>query len=243
MQGSFEQATCLSSSRQNSERRGIRCWIGVFFGIRAKEHRFTSLRRQCFALPGTFYILGPLQVLRSRLPSWAHHGRVRRGLSAAEFLNKVLIAIPLVLSFFVLIGIRIGYAVAVDLDAHWLFLLAPIREIKTTIAGIRKFMICIAIIPVFAFLSVFYALIWDWRMILVHFCFGLSLSVVFMEVLLTDLQNPVHVFLPSSIGKRPSLLSGDGAGRHVFRRHDGPGAVALQRPRKFVYFYASHSLC
>ena len=160
-------------------------------------------------------------------------------LSGARYLYQVLIAIPLVLSFFVLVGTRIGYAVPVDLDANWLFRLAPIKEVQTSISGVRKFMICLAIIPVFVFLALFYALFWDWRAILVHFCFALTLSIIFMEFLLAGFAK-----IPFTFSYRPAagsilgFLMAMGIGGRFLGSMEGLESWLLGDVRGFVYFYA-----
>jgi hypothetical protein len=160
-------------------------------------------------------------------------------LAGAEYLYQVLIAIPLVLSFFVLVGTRIGYAVPVDIDANWIFRLAPIREVRTSISGVRKFMICLAILPVFVFLAFCYALIWDWPAILRHFCYGLTLSVLFMEFLLTG-----FVKIPFTFSYRPAsgtvlgFLLAMGIGGRFLGGMEKLESSLLSETRDFIYFYA-----
>jgi hypothetical protein len=104
--------------------------------------------------------------------------------SVAPYLEVVILAIPLVLSFFLLVGIRISFAVPVDLEANWLFRLAPKQEIKSSHAGVRKYLIGAILIPLFALTVFAYTLIWDLQMALFHACYGLFLSLILIELLL-----------------------------------------------------------
>ncbi len=106
------------------------------------------------------------------------------------------------------------------------------------IAGVRKFMICVAILPVFAFLSVFYALLWDWRTILVHFCFGLTLSAVFMELLLTGFSKiPFTFSYRSASGTVLGFFLAMGLGGRLLSAMMELEHSLFITPWKFVYFY------
>jgi hypothetical protein len=104
--------------------------------------------------------------------------------SVAPYLEVVILAIPLILSFFLLVGIRISFAVPVELEANWLFRMAPKQEIKRSHPGVRKYLIGAIIIPLFALTVLAYALIWDWQVALFHACYGLLLSLILVELLL-----------------------------------------------------------
>jgi hypothetical protein len=99
-------------------------------------------------------------------------------------LDKAILSPPLVLSFFLLVAARVGFDVPVDLNANWLFQLAPRPRANPNHAGIRKFLICSMILPLFLSLGILYALIWDWRTIVLHVCFGITLSLLLIELLL-----------------------------------------------------------
>jgi hypothetical protein len=115
------------------------------------------------------------------------------GLVTAAFINnsgivphldKAILSPPLVLSFFLLVAARMGFDVPVDLDANWLFRLAPRPLANPNYAGIRKFLICSMILPLFLSLGILYALIWDWRTIMLHVWYGVILSLLLIELLL-----------------------------------------------------------
>jgi hypothetical protein len=103
--------------------------------------------------------------------------------SVASYLDNATLSIPLILSFFLLVGMRVSFAIPVDLEANWLFRLAPIQQIKRSHIGVRKFLISAIIIPLFVFAGLFYALIWNWEIVLLHVGYGATLSWILMELL------------------------------------------------------------
>ena len=63
------------------------------------------------------------------------HGK---NLSMAVRLDEALLLGPRLLAFFLLVGMRVCFAVPVDLDANWLFRLSPKQQIQRPSAGISK---------------------------------------------------------------------------------------------------------
>ncbi len=98
-------------------------------------------------------------------------------------LNKDILSIPLILSFFLLVGMRVSFAIPVDLEANWLFRIAPIQRIRSGYKGVRKFLIGALIIPLFILAGLFSRLVLDWSIVLLHVCYGISLSLILIELL------------------------------------------------------------
>jgi hypothetical protein len=103
--------------------------------------------------------------------------------SMAGRLDEALLLGPRLLAFFLLVGMRVCFTVPVDLDANWLFRLCPKQQIKDQHRGVRKFLIGGLIVPLYLFSGLFYLLIWDWHTVLMHFFYGVTLSLVLMELL------------------------------------------------------------
>ncbi len=99
-------------------------------------------------------------------------------------LDSVLLSIPLILTFFLLVGMRVIFAIPVELEANWLFQIAPMRRIKSSRSGVRKYLISMVILPVYCFAGLLYALVWSWGIVWLHVCFGIIVSCVLMELLL-----------------------------------------------------------
>jgi hypothetical protein len=130
---------------------------------------------------GTFFVVG-FSIAAMELAATL----VSRSQSVTDHLDLALLSVPLIMSFFLLVGMRVSFAIPVDLDANWLFRLAPIQQIKESHAGVRKFLIGVIIIPLFVFAGLFYALIWDWPSVLLHVGYGVTLSLILMEVLFSQ---------------------------------------------------------
>jgi hypothetical protein len=104
--------------------------------------------------------------------------------SVVPYLEVVILAIPLVLSFFLLVGIRVSFSVPVDLEANWLFRLAPGQEIRCSHSGVRKYLIGAVILPLFALTVLVYTFLWGWQMAFFHAGYGSLLSLILVELLL-----------------------------------------------------------
>ncbi len=97
--------------------------------------------------------------------------------------DQALLLGPRLLAFFLLVGMRVCFAIPVDLDANWLFRLCPKQQIKDRHRGVRKYLIGGLILPLFLFSGLFYLTIWDWHKVLQHLCYGITLSLFLMEFL------------------------------------------------------------
>ena len=105
-------------------------------------------------------------------------------LLAETSLNTTLLAIPLILSFFLLIGVKGIIKVPISLEANWIFQLTEVKKRHHYLAGLRKGIFFLTLIPLFVLLFIFYAFLWSGITALSHCFFGLTISVLLMEVLL-----------------------------------------------------------
>jgi hypothetical protein len=105
------------------------------------------------------------------------------GQSIIGDLDQAILAVPLILSFFLLVGMRMIFAIPVELDSNWLFRLAPIQQAGSVFPGVRKFLIFAIIVPVNALAGLLYRLFWSWDVAALHVCFGLTLSVLLLQLL------------------------------------------------------------
>ncbi len=127
---------------------------------------------------GTFFVVG-FSLAAMELATMMFGGPQ----SLTDHQDHALLSIPLILSFFLLVGMRVCFAIPVDLDANWLFRLAPMQRIKEYHAGVRRFLIGVIIIPLFALVGIFHAMIWDWQSVLLHIGYGIALSLLLLELL------------------------------------------------------------
>ena len=95
-----------------------------------------------------------------------------------------LLPVPLVLSFFLVCGMRYVFTVPAELGANWMFRIAGSADINAYMAGIRKAVIWIGILPLFALLLPVHVVIWGWKAASVHILFGCVLAYLLMDALL-----------------------------------------------------------
>lgn len=98
--------------------------------------------------------------------------------------GEARLSIPLVASFFMLSGMRIVFAFPAELKANWIFQITDESDGRKCLAGVRKAMIALAIVPEFLVIFVVFALLWGIVDSLLAVLFGVLLSFILMEVLL-----------------------------------------------------------
>jgi hypothetical protein len=98
-------------------------------------------------------------------------------------LDRAILSVPLILSFFLLVGMRVIFAIPVDFDSNWLFRIAPILHARNAYAGVRKFLIFAIIVPIYVLAGFFYGLFWSLDAAVLHVCFGVTMSLLLMQLL------------------------------------------------------------
>ncbi len=98
-------------------------------------------------------------------------------------LDRAILSVPLILSFFLLVGMRVIFAIPVDLDSNWLFRIAPIQHARNAYAGTRKFLVFAIIMPIYVLAGLFYGLFWSWNVAVLHVCSGVTLSLLLLQFL------------------------------------------------------------
>ncbi|HTT63455.1 MAG TPA: hypothetical protein VMG35_16480 [Bryobacteraceae bacterium] len=99
-----------------------------------------------------------------------------------------LLPAPLILAFFILCGMRYVFAVPAELRANWVFQVSDRGEARRCLAGVRKAMIVLGVVPLFALLLPLHILFWGWRTALLHISFGVVISYLLVEVLLANFE-------------------------------------------------------
>jgi hypothetical protein len=97
--------------------------------------------------------------------------------------NRSLLAIPLVLSFFLLLGIRALANVPASLEANWVYQITERKPRRHYFAGLKKAVFFEMLFPLFVLVFVFYYYLWGSKLALLHCLYGLAASVLLMEVL------------------------------------------------------------
>lgn len=104
--------------------------------------------------------------------------------SALASPNAALLSIPLVLSFFVLSGMRVVFPLPAELPANWIFQLTENERRRECLAGVRKSMVVWGIVPLSVLLWPVCAFFWGWRVATLELAFAATLSLILIELLL-----------------------------------------------------------
>jgi len=99
-----------------------------------------------------------------------------------------LLPAPLILAFFILCGMRHVFTVPAELRANWLFQVSDRGEARQCLAGVKKAMIVLGVVPLFALLLPLHVLFWGWRAAALHMFFGLVISCLLVDVLLLNFE-------------------------------------------------------
>lgn len=97
--------------------------------------------------------------------------------------NTSLLSIPLILSFFLLVGIRVIVNIPITVEANWIFRLTETIDKKDYFTGLKKGIFFFVLFPLFVFLFLFYSFLWDWQIAFLHCLYGILVSLLLMEVL------------------------------------------------------------
>ena len=99
-----------------------------------------------------------------------------------------LLSVPLILSFFVLSGMRYIFTIPSDLKSNWVFQLSAQEDPSQLLSGARKAMFIFGILPLYALLCPAYLFLWGLATTLFHAFFGMALSLILIECLLLDFR-------------------------------------------------------
>ncbi len=101
-----------------------------------------------------------------------------------EGASVALLSMPLVLSFFMLSGLRVVFNMPVFLEANWLFQITEDNERRKLLWGVRKAVLVFAVLPLFAALFPWHVSLLGAGKALLHLWYDLVLSWILMEGLL-----------------------------------------------------------
>jgi hypothetical protein len=99
-----------------------------------------------------------------------------------------LLPAPTILAFFILCGMRHVFAVPSELRANWVFQVSDRGEARRCLAGVKKAMIVLGVVPLFALLLPLHVLFWGWRTAALHMLFGAVVAWLLVEVLLANFE-------------------------------------------------------
>lgn len=100
----------------------------------------------------------------------------------------VLLPAPLVMSLFLIAGMRYAFTVPSELRANWLFQAAGTGAPGEYMSGMRKAAAIIGIIPLFSVLFAIHVALWGWATGALHTLFGMIVAYLLIDLLLVGLE-------------------------------------------------------
>ena len=98
--------------------------------------------------------------------------------------SAALLSIPFVLSFFLLVALRVLFAVPTEIRANWIFQMTESKDKSAYVNGVRKAQLILGAFPIAALLFPLYAALWGTLVALGHMVFWLLLAALLSELLL-----------------------------------------------------------
>ena len=95
-----------------------------------------------------------------------------------------LLSVPLTLSFFTVSGLRAAFNFPAELRANWIFQITENEARMAHVRAVRKWMVVMGIVPLFALLGPVEIYFRGWGQGLIHLTFALGLSLVLLNLLL-----------------------------------------------------------
>jgi hypothetical protein len=108
----------------------------------------------------------------------------RPGAPVVTLLAGGLLVLPLTLSFFTVTGLRAAFNFPAELRANWVFQVCENEERVRNLRAVRKWVLAMGVLPLFAALAPFEVAFRGWRLGAVHLAFALLLSLILLELLL-----------------------------------------------------------
>lgn len=99
-----------------------------------------------------------------------------------------LLPVPLILAFFILCGMRHVFAMPAELRANWVFQVSDWGGARQCLAGVKKAMIFLGVVPLFTLLLPLHVLFWGWRTAALHMLFGAVVAWLLVEALLVNFE-------------------------------------------------------
>jgi hypothetical protein len=101
--------------------------------------------------------------------------------------RATLMGVPLTLSFVLVSGLRAAFNFPAELTANWAFRMTDTNYTRQCLIAMRKWTIVCGVIPLFLLLTSFDVAFFSWPVVLFQFFYGVTLSVLLVEVMFFDL--------------------------------------------------------
>ncbi len=110
--------------------------------------------------------------------------------NAASWLRPTVqaAAVPLIFSFFLLLGMRMLFTLPVDLKANWIFRMTEGNRPERYLAGVRKVMLVYGVAPVALLPLPLYGVMWGWQTAARHLFLVILVQWIIVERLLRNFE-------------------------------------------------------
>jgi hypothetical protein len=172
--------------------RGIAPWgaIAKAFARRAPERailvfigRTIARSRQHRLLLAIYTGMG-LAYVFSQLAYVLYHFKADR-YGALEGRAQTALGIPLILLFFLIVGLRVSFSIPIEVRANWLFRLTDPFQSGAYLNAARKTLLLFAVAPVAVIAAPVYMALWPWPRALGHAAFLAAFGLLIVELALT----------------------------------------------------------
>lgn len=102
--------------------------------------------------------------------------------------QAALLAVPLVLSLFLLCSLRYVFTVPAELRANWLFQMAALESPEGYLLGVRKAVAVLVLLPFLGFLAPPSIVLWGWSTGITHTLFCATVAYLLMDALLAGME-------------------------------------------------------
>ena len=153
--------------------RAILAFIGRTLA-RSRQHR---LILALYAGMGLAYVF-------SNAAYVMYHFRADR-YGALEGREQTALGIPLILLFFLIVGLRVSFSIPIELRANWLFRLSDLSSSGVYLGAARKALLAFALAPVLVLSVPVYLAVWPWPRAFEHAAFLAALGLLIVELALT----------------------------------------------------------
>jgi hypothetical protein len=114
---------------------------------------------------------------------------VRQGAAYFNAVSSYLLSIPLILYFFLALGLRAAVRRPVFLEARWLFQLAESEDPEHYTRGLKKALLATAVIPLFLLMLLLYLYTWGAAAALLHSFYVLAVGLLLLEFFFIDYRS------------------------------------------------------
>jgi hypothetical protein len=104
---------------------------------------------------------------------------------ALEGRAQTALGIPLILLFFLIVGLRVSFSIPIEVRANWLFRLTDPNGRGAYLDATRKTLLLFAVVPVMAIAAPIYMAVWPWPRALGHAAFLAAFGLLVIELALT----------------------------------------------------------